>query len=421
MLRAAPALLALLLLAGCLGQGGPASLLPPALAPLAVGDAVRIDGTQPAREPAIVQAPDGTLYVAGFWGFARVVEKPGQPANLAQQPLLWKSTDEGATWARVDTGLPVLGGVGNSDPALAVDAQSRLYYVTLSYYSAPVPAGLPLPALPADPATTLSVFVGATADQGQTWAWTRLDQGSGHSHPWVAAAPDGTVHAVWADGMGIHHAASPDHGTTWAEGARVTQRGEAGSLGAAPDGSLAVRVAPIGEASPEGADGVAVSRDGGSTWAYHPLPGDRTGEEPHGFDGAAFDAAGVLYAAWNQGQAVWLGASRDLGATWDTFVLAREPEGTVPYFPYVRGGAAGELGVSWFAQTGQVVAARGAWVQGADQAAPRVRLGTFLEDTGGTNHADYFQVELLQGGGLGAPVPVTTSDRGQWFDFRVAM
>src|SRR4051794_35808584 len=58
-----------------------------------------------AREPMIVEHPDGTLFVAGF----------GEPA-----PTLWRSRDAGATWTRVDVGTEADGAIGNSDVDLAV-------------------------------------------------------------------------------------------------------------------------------------------------------------------------------------------------------------------------------------------------------------------------------------------------------------
>lgn len=405
-------------LAGCLGASGPASL-PADLPALAVGEAVRIDAEQPAREPAIVQAPDGAIFVAGFWGFGRHTERPGTLQNIAQGPLVWKSEDGGSTWRRFEPGLPADGAWSNSDLDLAVAPDGTLYMAALTYYSPPSAPGVPVPALPADPATTLTVSVGVTEDGGATWRWTRLDEGGARSHPWVQVDPEGTAHVVWGDGMGVRHVASADKGATWRDEPRVVDDGEAGGFGAAPDGTLAVRVAPIGARDPARADGVAVRAPGGS-WQFRAVPGDRSGDDaPHGFDPVAYDAANILYFAWNEGRAIHVAASRDHGATWGPHAVIAEPEGSVPYYPYVRGGAAGQAVVSWFTSTDDVVAARLAVLAGADRGAPAVREATAEADTGGTNHADYWQVAFLRDGSVGAPVPVTTSDLGQWFDFRV--
>ena len=50
-----------------------------------------------AREPMIVEHPDGTLFVGGF-GASRMKE------NRADELTLWKRRDGGTTWARVDVG-----------------------------------------------------------------------------------------------------------------------------------------------------------------------------------------------------------------------------------------------------------------------------------------------------------------------------
>jgi hypothetical protein len=408
------ALLALAL-AGCLGQSVEPAVLPAPVevSALHVGEAVRIDAEQPAREPAIVQAPDGALYVAGFWGFARVAERPGTPQNLLQGPLAWKSTDAGATWQRLEPGTALQGAVSNSDLDLAAAADGTLYLASLSYYSVPLPAGLPVAV---DPATTLAVVVGATRDGGATWTWTRLDAGPERSHPWVASAPDGTAHVVWGTPEGIAHARSGDAGATWQVAGLVHSAGAAGGIVASPRGPLAVRVSPGGAAT--AADGVAVSEDGGATWALRSVPGDRGGDAPRGFDPVAFDGAGALFAVWSEGQAIRLAHSPDLGRTWHVADVAAEPDGTLPYDTYLRGGPAGEVAATWYALTGETVAARAARVRWG--APPEVRLGTFSADTGGTNHADYYQVAFLHDGTVAAAVPVSTPDLGQWLDYRAA-
>jgi len=46
-----------------------------------------------AREPMVVQHPNGTLFVTGYAGGA-----------VEQRPLLWASRDNGATWTRIEVG-----------------------------------------------------------------------------------------------------------------------------------------------------------------------------------------------------------------------------------------------------------------------------------------------------------------------------
>lgn len=417
--RSAGLAILFLLVSACLAEPDPATPQVPAGSPtpLTVSDAVRIDREQPAREPAILETPDGSLWVAGFWGFARHTEYRGTAQNIAQGPLVWKSQDSGKTWRRLAPGTPVDGAVSNSDLDLAADAKGGFYLTALSYYSVPTPV-----APPADPATTLTVVVGATLDGGATWRWTRLDQGSARSHPWVAADPAGNIHVVWSDGQGIRHSASADRGATWRTLARVhATASEAGGIVAAPDGTLAVRTTSLSKPPGPNDDGIAVSKDGGATWTFRPVPAQRASSQtPRGFDGASFDGAGRLYYAWADGTEVFVADSVDHGHTWRVHVVVEEPEGASPYFPYLRAGPAGEIALTWFRRTGDAVAPRVAHGTHLDTDAPMFRIASFVEKTGGTNHADYYQATILRAGGIAAAVPMTTPDLGQWFEFRTA-
>lgn len=398
-----------LALTGCLSLGTqPQALELPRLGfPLDVGDAVRIDGGQPAREPAIAQAPDGALYVAGFWGQYRYGERaPGSLANLLSTPLLWKSADGGGSWQRLDPGLPAQGALGNSDVDLAVDGAGTVYIVSLTYLRE---------------ATLLAA--GASRDGGESWTWTLLDRGPAPGRPWVEAGPGGEVHAVWDHG-GVRHAITSDGGATWGEGPMVHGAGSAGGFAVGPGGELAVRVAPASGVGVHArftpaADGVAVSEDGGLTWSLRPYPAQLDWDDqetPRAFDPLGIDAAGTLYTSWAEGETLFLARSLDLAASWDAFPVVREPG--VPYYAFLRAGAPSQVALTWFTNLTGSVAARVALVEQAQGASPVVHLGTFAADTGGSDHAEYFQPALLREGGVGAPVPMTSG--GQWLDYRVA-
>ena len=73
-----------------------------------------------AREPMLVEHPGGVLFVAGYGMAAR-------PTNV-ETPNLWKSTDGGKAWTRVDVGTAVQGALGNSDVDLAVAGDGTLYF-----------------------------------------------------------------------------------------------------------------------------------------------------------------------------------------------------------------------------------------------------------------------------------------------------
>src|SRR5687767_8791435 len=71
-----------------------------------------------AREPMLVEHPNGTLFVAGY----------GEP-----RPTLWKSLDRGATWSRVDVGTEAEGAAGNSDVDLAIAPDGTLYFASMTF------------------------------------------------------------------------------------------------------------------------------------------------------------------------------------------------------------------------------------------------------------------------------------------------
>lgn len=400
------ALLAAVVLAGCVSAPAPAP--EPATPALVVVEGPRIDATQTAREPSLVAAPDGTLYVAGYWGPVRYAERPpATPANAASVPLLWRSADAGATWERLDLSRDPLAR-GNSDVSLAVDADGRLYYASLSFG----PPGY-------------AIAMGASADRGATWRWSLLSAAPYADRPWVRIAPDGAAHVVWNDGDGVHHAESTDGGATWTARPRVSPTGGSAGFAISQSGALAVRVVPIaggGLLCAPDTDGVAVSTDDGESWTMRDVPGTVAFRaEPAGcvddgpvrrvWDPVAF-AGDTLATAWSDGATLWMERSDDLGATWRATAVAEEG-GSVPFFPFVRAGAGGALAVTWFADVGGTVAARAAIVH-ADLVRGPV---TLLDDTGSADHGEYFESDLLANGTLVAAVP-TFAEGGQWLETR---
>ncbi len=146
-----------------------------------------------AKEPGIVEAPDGTLFVTGFGKLA-----DGQTQKL---PRLWKSTDHGEIWTSVNTGKVADDPTANSDVSLAVAGDGTLYLVQLEF----------------DPKAVEGVHIiaGISSDLGVTWRWTTLTKGHFVDRPWIAVAPEGTAHVIWSDADGVHHIMSHDDGKTW--------------------------------------------------------------------------------------------------------------------------------------------------------------------------------------------------------------
>lgn len=309
-----------------------------------------------AREPMLVEHPGGALFISAY--------------NHVR-PGLWKSLDQGGTWARVDVGSAAQGAIGNSDADLAVAPDGTLYLVALSFDSAS--------------GHGRQIAVGVSPDTGATWRWSTISRTVGDDRPWVAVTPTGIAHVVWNDGHGVQHAASRDRGATWTHLQRVSDRGGSSHLAAGPHGELAVRIAPgaaAGNVCDEGADFVVVSVDGGATWQSHAPPG---GDRPAGcsnveqepvprwVDPLAWDGAGALYALWTTTAGVWLGRSTDRGSTWTTWQLPGEPADTA-FFPYLTARGTGALAATWFTHTGDSLHWRAARLEVPAAGPPRVAL-----------------------------------------------
>lgn len=109
-----------------------------------------------AREPMVVEHPDGTLFVSGYGELA---------------PTLWKSRDHGGTWARVNVGTEASGAIGNSDVDLAVARDGTLHFVTMVFDR--------------KAAEGRSISIGVSKDVGATWSWTLLSKTRFDDRPWV--------------------------------------------------------------------------------------------------------------------------------------------------------------------------------------------------------------------------------------------
>jgi hypothetical protein len=357
-----------------------------------------------AREPMIVEHPDGTLFVCGY-GAARV------SGNRMDEPTLWKSGDGGTTWSRVNVGTETDGAVGNSDPDLAVAGDGTLYFATMVF----------------DQEKGNQISVGVSKDVGTTWKWTLLSKTRFDDRPWVEVGPDGTAHVIWNDGAGVCHAVSRDGGLTWTERDRIHPQGGSSHLAVGPNGEVAVRVTPAsasGNKYDEGVDLIAVSTDGGMTWRKGAAPGYREWS-PGGYfpvqrwvEPLAWDARGALYSFWTNLKGIWLARSVDQGATWTTWHLAESPD--VAYFPYLTARGDGELAATWFSGWTVTWQAHAARIDVGEGGSPpqMVESQPFKPDSWQQNRywpedpptpdtaGEYLAVSFLRNGGLVVVSPI---------------
>jgi hypothetical protein len=360
-----------------------------------------------AREPMVVEHPDGTLFVSGY----------GEPA-----PRLWKSRDRGATWARVNVGNETSGAIGNSDVDLAVAGDGTLYFVTMVFDR--------------KAAEGVSVSIGVSKDIGATWSWTLLSKTRFDDRPWVEVSSDGTVHVIWNDGNGVCYAVSKDRGDTWTERPRIHEQGGSSHLATGPNGKVAVRVTPLsasGNKFDDGVDIVAVSTDAGMTWQKHAAPGQRDWSplvdtkaspprwvepsQPRWVEPLAWDAQGAIYSLWANLEGLWLARSVNEGATWMTWRMVESAD--VIYYPYLIARGTGELAATWFSGRAETLQAHLARLEVSDvDATPRIiESQPFRTDSWGAgarpedppvrdSAGEYLAVAFLKDGGLGMVGPV---------------
>ncbi len=358
-----------------------------------------------AREPMVVEHPDGTLFVSGY----------GESV-----PTLWKSRDRGATWTRVDVGTEANGAIGNSDVELAVARDGTVYFATMVFDR--------------EKGEGRRISIGVSKDVGATWSWTPLSATRFDDRPWVEVSAGGTVHVIWNDGGGVCHAVSEDGGNTWKERPRIHPQGGSSHLAVGPNRELAVRVTPLsasGNRFDEGVDLVAVSVDGGATWQKHVAPGRREWSPlfdttvtpprfiepllPRWVEPLAWDGQGALYSFWTNREGLWLARSADRGSTWKTWRLAASRD--VLYFPYLVARDRGDLAATWFSGQSEALQAHVARLEVGDpDAPPRMiesapfRIDTWIappeeppvRDTGG----EYLAMAFLRDGGLAVVSPI---------------
>jgi len=360
---------------------------------------------QLAREPMVVEHPDGTLFVTGYG---------------AEHPILYRSRDGGTSWERVNIGTAADGAIGNSDSDLAISPDGSVHLVVMDFDRETLEGR--------------AVAVGTTRGEGQDWSWRTLSRNRFDDRPWIESTPDGVLHVIWNDGAGVNYARSSDSGRTWQEMPRIHPKGGSSHIAAGPAGELAVRITPgsaSGHKMDPDADFIAVSTNGGNSWQLETPPGSRewtfpmddTVGVPRWVEPVAWDAAGTLYSLWSEGTTLWLGYSIDRGSAWSTVQIATSPD--VMYFPYLVGNKRGELAATWYSGRGADLEANVAYINIDLSTGELVGINTlsftvesFVQGANGEHTRDtageYVPVLFLSNGGMAVVSTIQDPANDRW-------
>lgn len=297
---------------------------------------VQVDAERWSGEPSILAMADGTLLITGVSGFTRYAEDPTDiPARFGQS-YIWRSTDDGETWAFVDLGLPqpvdeyaffrnaVMGVEGD----LAEDDAGRAYFVDMTMLA--------------------GNGISSSTDSGATWTATQnpLVGRPLTDRPWVAALGDGEVFVKYLHTAGGFRAArSTDAGLTFLEDIQLPACGQADMTIDRVEQHVLIGCA-------RGEQVFFIRTAAGAPMAWETVDVvEADGPVEGGFVSMAVAGAGQYVITWVEtvegGMRTKVAASTDAGATWsDPIVLSTANRTAI--FPWVDANLAGDVGVVWY-------------------------------------------------------------------------
>ena len=316
-------------------------------------------------EPGIGASGDGTFVIAGNAGGGRGAD-------------LWTSTDGGLTyrWSADPFNAPPYG----SNPLNGQDSDAT---------AAPAAQGSSAPNLYAVSLYSADTALTVSRDGGKTWQVNELGGMPSQDRPWVAADGPCTVFVAYQNG---------DSGPPSREmvsrfdacGAAPTLNGEAAildpvqsptdpyPLGSFLAGKPAVDNSPTSQFRhrlyiPSGGCetdmpgvtyvpstdpfdcqfaraslSIAVSSDGGQSFAVHRVADSTTHELQVWADQLAIDSAGEIYLVWGDNRHVYLNTSVDGGTTWSKPSLVDRPPALSTALPTVAAGSPGHVDIAWY-------------------------------------------------------------------------
>ena len=284
---------------------------------------VFIDQHRGGGEPVSVVAKDGSIIVGAHTGdthlYLRTIPEAEWYANYRHQSFIWRSTDGGQTWSRVDWLVPGSAmhspptAIGPADPDFAIDSAGTLYETELEW----------------------NVSVSASHDNGQTWpdANPIADVGD---RPWIVARGPGEVYLRITGNL----QKSTDGGATWV-----------GRTDPAASGDLWVDPSdPQGLFAPaSGGVGITWSRDDGRSWDTSTVPG---ASNRAALDSIAVDKGGWAYVGYaHTDNQVYFSGWNPATEAWASPVRIPKIGSGTPMWPWVDAGDDGRAAVGWYEYT----------------------------------------------------------------------
>lgn len=302
-------------------QASSATCTAPAPGALTFQQPVYVDQQLSGGEPVSVVANDGSILVAGHYGTTlintKTVPDPNWVLNYRNQTLVWRSTDDGATWNKISSIVPGAHSTtssGFSDPDFTKDSAGNLYGAEINLAND-------------------SIY--SSHDDGATWPDADPIANTGGDRPWLAARGNGVVYYLLTGSL----EKSTDGGQTWT------------ALTDPPNAYGKIFVDPT---DPKGLyvgtnTGVDVSRDDGQTWKKYDIPGASNRQ-------SVMDTVGVDKEGW-----VYYGYINKAGSDYQILFASFDPQTNTWSTPtlvasstdplmwaWTVGGDAGRAAVAWY-------------------------------------------------------------------------
>lgn len=339
----------MLVTAGCLGTSSDDDLQEqnapglPDLPPVAE-DVVRTVQVEDrwSGEPSILALDDGTLLITGAGGFTRYVEDPTDAPGDVGQSYIWRSTDDGETWALVDLDVPAVDELApyrNAVPGvegdLSQDAGGRVYFTDLSMLA--------------------TNGVSASDDGGQTWTAAQSAAGlPGTDRPWIQGAGEDEVYVKYLQtSTGFRVARSTDGGQTFLEDTELPGCSQADMAIDRPAGQILIPC--VGGEDGNELSIVTTPTGQPMAWERIDVP-DAAGPASFVFNSLSVAGQGhytYAYAEEVDGTVeVKVLTSTDAGQSWQGPVTLSTPNSTA-VFPWTAANSDGTVAVVWYETPGQ--------------------------------------------------------------------